>query len=213
MTTAQALFSLRNLLNESSAGFFTENQCYDFLSRGQDDVVSTLIQKWRQTNDTPLMYFPKALDPLITITDVAFSGTSNVMSLSSYTTLIEIFHAEYYKTAATTRLVLTRLPLGELLKAKANTYSGTGATQTYWATYGTSLLISQDLAPNADYTGVKIHYWVSPTQVASGQEIQISDEAHPAIIKLAMFYALTQDGQHSKAHQYLQEGLKFTTNL
>lgn len=219
MTTAQALATIRNLLNESSAGFFTDAQCYDFLSRAQDDVVSILIQKWRQTQNTPLQYFPIPLEPLISTADVAPTSTNNYISLSSYTTLIEVFHCEFYKTGVARRLVLTRLPLPEMLKIKGNVYHGSSYValsyvgQIYYTIYGSTLMMSEATFDTTDWTGFRIYYWVSPTQVASAQELQVSDEAHPAIIKLAMFYALTQDGQHNKAHNYLEQALKFTTNL
>lgn len=220
MTVSQALTTIRNLLNESSAGFYTDAQIYDFLSRGQDDVINILLQRWRATDNTLVGYFPDTLTPLITSGTVS-TTTANYVSLSTLTGLMESFAAELYNAGDGAVLKMTRTTYPKLLFSRANTYAGhsyttaTKSGQVFYARYGANLLTSFADAsfPNTDFATIRVYYWVAPTQISGSQEFQTLADCHPAIVKLALFYAFTQDGQSQKASAYLQEGLKMVMGL
>ena len=45
MTSAFLLARLRTLLDESSAGFWTDDECYRALADGQNEIVNIVFQK------------------------------------------------------------------------------------------------------------------------------------------------------------------------
>lgn len=216
MTTANLLLRLRNLLNEASAGFYTDAQLYAYLDSAQNFIIQNLLCRQNALKDTMAYFEYKTLKTVLKQGTIS-TTTANSYSLSSLTDFIQLQSIEIYNASPERCLQTTEVPYMKLQYLKTNTYQGhtynssdkTG--QVYYSLRGTTIQtsFSDSNFPNSDYATLRVNYYYQPSAIASGVEATLEDHTHESIINLAFSYALKQDGRTQEA--FAQEQLALQT--
>ena len=182
MTSALMLARLRTLLDEATASFWTDTECYAALSDGQRMVVDGLYQK------SPKHHLLKTLFKRATGSDT----TSSAITLP--TDFKEFVNATY-----TTLTTEDQKPCrivnydAEFLLEKDNSYLAPNrATPVVYlsATTGLRLIYFEPTSIHADYT---IVYLKQPTEIDGSTNPLLPDETHEAIILYAFSFLLRKD--------------------
>lgn len=168
MTTAEMLARVRTLLDEASAGFWTDAEVYYALTDGQIETINILIKMFEQTNE-----LPKALIPLgktQTGSGTASLAADFLYPVSMVATLnsVPIFIRGFGKHR------------DHLIE---NTYLASSSTQPYAYFQGSQVVLETTLAWALDY--IK-----KPADIESGVDPTIGAGAHDAIVQYAFAYIL-----------------------
>ena len=198
MTSANMLARVRTLLDEASAGFWTDAEIYSALSDGQREVVDILFAKSRKHN------LLKSLLKTASDTDT----TSSAITLP--TDFKEFINASYTTLTTEDKLPCKIVDYDEIfLRDKDNTYlTPIRATPVVYlsATTGLRLIYFEPTSIHCDYS---ILYLKQPTEIASGTEPILPPETHEAIIMYAFSFVLRKDMRQAEA----DSALKTFTNL
>lgn len=198
MTTALMLARLRTLLDESSAGFYTDVEAYAALSDGQRQVVDILFAK------------SKKHSLLKTLLKTASGSNTNCSGITLPTDFKEFVNAKYASVTAATQNPCNVVDYDEIfLRDKDNTYlTPIRATPVVYlnATTGLRLIYFEPTSANGDYA---IVYLKQPTEIAAGTEPILSGETHEAIIMYAFSFLLRKELRQAEA----DGAFKIFTNL
>lgn len=230
MTSTAMLAKLRALLDEASAGFWTDAQLYIYLDSAQSAIITELLAKQRQMKVAKGESFEvETLKPLIKKGGaITLISASNSIALTSLTDIIEVYAVELYNSVANVKLPLTKIGLYDLRTRVANTYTGhifdtaTNLGQVYYAVYQGAILTSfvdgalpyaSTVFTNAALNRCDVFYYGQPTAVAAGQNYILPSETHEAGILIAGALAKYQDGKKQEGDIFYQQGIQSIANL
>ncbi len=220
MTQTEALARVRQILNEVTAGYWTDNILYDYLDSGQNHCIQLLLIKQRVKQIIDPNYQHPNLTPLIGNTDITITGATSY-SISTITTLIEILFAQLVNTSPARQRNITQIKsLKKLYDSADNTYSSASySSSTYkgdvfYCIAGSTLYLSTPI-PSADFGKLKLWYIAQPTTISSSQDFTLRPDTHEAIVMLAVFYALSQDEKSSPvlADSFFKKAIELIQNL
>jgi len=228
MTSTEMLSRLRGLLDEASAGFWTDAQLYQYLDSAQNTIISKLLDKQKQLRLAKGEdYEVETLKPLIKLSTTNISATSNAITIS-ITDLLEIYRVEIYNSTANLILPLTYIGIEELKKRNYNSYTGhsydssTTTGQVYCAYYQGTILTSftnGSFPYNVSGSGgtkidrMNVYYYAQPTAVSSGQNYTLLGNTHEAGILLAAALASYQNGRNQEGALFSQQAETLIQNL
>lgn len=214
---------LRAVLNETAAGYFSDTNLYYFLDNAQNLIIELLLQKQRALKLARGRFEEvEALKSLLTqASAITISSNSNSISLSSITNMIEMYSAEIYNHTDNVPMILSYIPLYELRRRIANTYTGhiydagTKQGDVFCSYYNGSLLTSftNGTFPYAYYDRLLIYYYKQPTAVTSSQDFTLPTNCNEAGIEFALYYAYIEDHNEQRAEQHYNKGLQLISNL
>ena len=178
MTSALMLSRVRTLLDEASASFWTDTECYAALSDGQREVVNTVKN-------------PQILKVLLK----TLSGSDGTSSAITLPTDFRQFVNATYTTVTTEDQKPCRIVNydADFLLEKDNSYLAPNrATPVVYinATIGLRLIYFEPTSIHADYT---IKYLKQPTEISGAVEPILPEETHEAIILFAFSFLLRKD--------------------
>ena len=210
MTSTEMLSRLRGLLDEATAGFWTDAQLYQYLDSAQNEIISKLLDKQKKLRLAMGQdYEIETLKPLIKLSTTNISATSNAITIS-ISDLIEIYRVEIYNSTANLILPLTYIGMEQLKKKNYNTYtahsydSSTTTGNVYCAYYQGTVLTSftnGSFPYNVSGSGgtkidrMNVYYYSQPTAVSAGQNYTLPTNTHEAGILLAAAFASYQNGK------------------
>jgi len=209
---------IRFIANESSAGFWTDANLYKALDSAQN-LIYTLLQKQDVMSRGIKNYEIESLKPLIKLGTITISSSSNSISLSSLTDLIELYNVSLYNSTDLVKLYLNYVPLNQLIWDSQNTYGGHSYDGTshkgnvFYSLYNGALLTSFVTMPNTYFNRCDVMYYYKPTAVASGVDPVFTAEVFEAMIEFALYYAYTALADNSKAGEHFKIGLQLINNL
>lgn len=226
MTSTEMLSRVRGLLDEASAGFWTDAQLYQYLDSAQSIIISKLLDKQKQLkiirgND----YEIETLKPLIKLSSAIATTTTPNISLSSITDLIEIYQVYLYDNTNKNELQLNYIPLHEFRRRKENsytshTYSKPDKTGQVYCSWYQGNIVTSFTAITTDttyttyvYDKAYVYYYAQPTAVASGQNYTLPTNTHEAGILLATALANYQNGKSQEGALFSQQAETLIQNL
>lgn len=223
------LLKLRSLVDETSAGFFTDAQLFQYLSSSQNLSATKLLSKQNglklvRGNDFEI----ETLKPLIKKETITISSNSNSISLSSLTDIIEVYAVDIYNATAGVTLPLTKIGLSELRKRTGNSYTShrfdatTNLGSVYYAVYQGNILTSfvngtfpynSTAFTNAALNRMDVYYYAQPTALSTTIDPALPPDTYEAIILYGLYFALTQDKDSQRAELAYNSAEKLISNL
>lgn len=216
MTQTEALSRLRNKVNESGTGFYTDAQLYQMLDSGQNAVIMHFLgyeKRIRALQRRPedAHYRSYVLACLITL-DPSNTTSTSTPKYNLPTGYIESYRAAYNNIGSGPLYEATYLSASEATWREKNDYMKTTAilNASFHAEYpvyyteGTKLVFLP--FPSGEAANMYEHwYYKTPTAVSSGQAFTLEEYTHEAIIEYAHRVAREMDGQSGIQQQELFE--------
>jgi hypothetical protein len=189
MTSANLLSRLRTLLDESSAGFWTDNECYAALSDGQNEIVNILFQR------DPYNQALKTLWKEVSIT----GGSNQTISIPS--DFKEIINAEIAITTGETKKACKKINYDDLhLQNSENSYlKPIIASPVIYVKSTTSLgrkIYFEPSSASSDYT---IVYLTQPIGITNIAQPTLPLETQESMIVYAFSFLLRKDLRQAEA--------------
>ena len=206
--TDTLLAKLRAILDEATAGFWTDAELLYFLNMGQNEAIQILLGKQREMRRLDPSYSHPSLVNSILKTYAITTSVAN-----SYTLPTDFLQMELVRmgdaTATTRYLTMTEVPYQTLIKGSTNTYvqhsynSSTYTGQVYYSIIGSTLQTSFATFPNGDFSKIDIWYFYQPAVMTTDVDPVLKNETHEAILNIACGYA------HSKNNDLNRSQLHF----
>jgi hypothetical protein len=204
MTSTELLSRLRALVDESSAGMWTDAELYQFLDSGQNKVINILLQKERKNGQE---YHP-SLQPLVKTAQIGMTNTPT-LSYSTITDLRHFLSAELYLSSSATAHPMTEIKSMKEMRDRQNnvymldqTFETTYYTGEYsYVRYGTTLFwgFTVNATFITKWDKVNVYYISSPTAMASGQNPILLTETHESILYFATALAQIKNNELDQA--------------
>lgn len=177
MTSTEMLARTRTLLDEASAGFFTDAEIYSALTDGQKQVATVLMTIYMKAQKR----FPEVLRPLIQ-TPVTSSGTS-ISLPSDFWFDISL----KFGSASNNKQTAYRKELKEIPENEDNTYLN---NEFYY--YINSSTLTFGISGTQYYT---FTYLIKPTAISASVEPILQENSHSAIVFWATAQMLIKDAK------------------
>jgi len=207
MTSPNMLAKLRTLLDEASATFWSDTECYASLADGQREVINFALIFYNKNPE----HIPEVLRPLLTSTSSTIGSSGSSASLPA--SFIAPVSVKYSHTNGTQVPTFIRSNgQGHFFK-QANSLLQPVATTpfTYFCYFLAGTIVFETAA--ATTSGYTLEYLALPTDIASGQNATIPDFTHNAIVQYAYAQLLLKDKKHQEAAQEWQKFMAMLPNL
>jgi len=209
MIQSEALSRTRAILNETTAGFYSDTELYQFLDSGLNDVVSYAISQL-DIMRMQMRYKPSLiLEPLLTTVSAA-NGESTTVDIQEYNLPSNYLYTDNCKytsndTTNPTPVAAVYVPHSNGVWYTKNSYLAyTIDDPAYYIRDGK---IGFFPIPSHGGAGCYYHYYYKkPTAITvstASSEIPTKVISHEAVINYAVFYALTKDARFQEATVYL----------
>lgn len=205
MTQTEALARVRQILNETTAGFFADNTIYDYLDSAQNRVIQIGIGYQRGYKLREPYYECFFLKPLISL-DASNTTTvgSDYQEYALPAGFIDTYRASYSASNGGTEYSCALLSFSEAVAKSGNTYAQASITKPVY--YIKAEKIGFFPQPSgAGANNYAHYYYAQPSTVASGQDFTLREETHEAIIEYALYLAYSQDKNDQLAQLHLKE--------
>ena len=189
MTSALMLSRLRTLLDESSAGFWTDNECYYALSDGQREVVNVIFKNNPNSQLLKALFMPK-------------SGTDTSSSAITLPSDFKEFVVASYTTVTTEDQYPCKIVVYDdfFLREKNNTYlAPSRANPVVYVKPDTTIGRKIYFEPTSSHADYSIVYLTEPTEISSSINPLLPAEAQEAIIIYAFSFLLRKDLRATEA--------------
>jgi len=207
MTAATMLSRVRTLLDESSAGYWTDNEIYAALADGQNEVINILLTRYKSTGNLP--------KPLTYIIKDYYDATVTSDGYEIEDDVLEIMNVMYAaQTDGTTEYpaVIKEYSYG-VEENEDNGYLSATYTRPICyikgqisSPYPRLLIVKPD--PDDTNKGVvRMSVVYRPENIASGKEPTLPEETHNAIVHYAVFDLLMKE---ERAEEAMVQNKKFT---
>ena len=220
MTSTEMLTQVRTLLDEESEGFYEDSEIYSALTNGQKQVVNFLIAQYeilrKQQPDTELPEILNEIAKEATSTVPADSNNVNVPSDYLHSVAIKYSpsvptYSEFpvYERKNQPALYFKQdnsLLVGDSLTMEVNDGGlitpQTVIFQPYYTIRGSEIIF--DTTSDAGFTGsFTIIYISEPLGISSGENPELPDSSHDAIIKFAAGFMLQKDELLQQSQQLM----------
>ena len=208
MVSTVMLAAMRTILDESSAGFWTDAECYAALADGQNEVIKELSSVYRARykidNSTEMSYELASL-----INDESSTTTTGQVSVPTGFLWLIGAHYDHDGAIALVPCIVVSSDRG-FPQNENNTFlqATTAEPHVYLATVSDTLKVNFIPAPSgtASYTFTFIK---TPTDIASGQNAVLPVSTHSAIVNYGTSRMLEKDQRSQESqmiyNKYLQE--------
>jgi len=212
MTQTEAKSRVRVIVDESSAGKWSDTEIYQALDAGHNSVIQARLSLQAKLRQAGMRYYEDIiLKDLITLGTINTSaGTASYNTPSDY---IEFAYGSYSPDGGGIFYDLNLLGYEEFRRRADNTFLVGNVTNraTYIAVRGSNLDVSP--TPSATTTGgLLFYYYKQPSTVTSSQDFTLRPRAHEAIIEYALYYLFDKDNDQ-RAFTHLQNYINMVSNL
>lgn len=204
MTILTAKNNLRNLLDETIAGYYSDDQLYTYLDMSQMIIAELLITRLaeiRKSGNDPNFRL-QVLEGLIT-TDpsnaTAIGTTYQEYNLPSDFLFTD--YAEYSSLGDTVKYPAILLPYGQLVFREGNTFWRSNSKAPSYYIRGSKI----GFFPQPSGSGANNylhHYYKRPLTASSGNSassFSLGEGIHDAIVQMALSMALKQDDRYQES--------------
>lgn len=216
--TDTLLAKLRAILDEATAGFWTDAELLYFLNTGQNEAIQVLLGKQREARRLDPSYSHPSLVNSILKTYAITTSVAN-----SYTLPTDFLQMELVRmgdaTATTRYLTMTEVPYQTLIKGSTNTYvqhsynSSTHTGQVYYSIIGSTLQTSFATFPNGDFSKIDIWYFYQPAVMTTDVDPVLKNETHEAILNIACGYAHSKNNDLNRSQLHFAKAQNILSQL
>ena len=201
MTYTEMLARTRDMLDESSAVYWSDANLYIYLSEGQRQIVNVALKIYLAKREViPNYPLPDILRTLIDETEDLSFGTTGTTYDSLPADFLYDLHVEYDDNGAAP---IPAFRAGENAMRtfnQNNSYLGSSQSQyTYWVD-GANLNFGTAISGTGSY---RLTYLKKPTEIDGSTSAILPTYTHEAICKYAVSMALYKD-KHPLAGEYYQ---------
>lgn len=216
MIQSEALSRLRSLLNESTAGFYTDAELYQYLDSGMNIAIQLYLSKMEQARAEDKYKGSIALQPLHTL-DPTNTTATGVQEYSLPADFLITDYCEYAIDGGRAQdiypAVLVDYSVYKFLNQ--NSFQSFSATNPGYYIRGSNLGLTQPIVLGGALC-YKHYYYKKPTAITSGSassEIPIKLETHEGIILLAFHLALVKDNKPNEAQAEYAKAMDILNKL
>lgn len=187
---------VRTLLDESSAGFWSDTEIYNALSDGQREIVNIILSMYKQRSAiTANEKLPEVLRNVFATTNSA-TGTQNLPT--DYLTYLALY-------ITTTNVPIYVRSEGIDKHQRVNTYLASSSSQPYVSISATQVVNETSVTWQMDY--IK-----TPTDLSDSADPSLAPLAYQAMVSYAVAFLLNKD-ENQRAVQEFQTFFTLTQNL
>lgn len=217
MLQSTALAQLRYLVNESSAGFWTDAQLYSYLDSAMNLVIDTALAKMETERLQNKYQGSILLQPLHTLdtSNTTVAGTQEYSLPSDF--LVTDFCDYTPDDRVNGVLPSVLVDYNKMRFMNTNTYLVYTANNPAYYIRGAKIgFFPVPVTGGAGANRYNHYYYKRPATIASGtagNEIPLKLEAHEPIILLGFHYALLQDSRDNEAQAQYNKAMDIIKNL
>lgn len=214
MLQSEALSRLRSLLNEATAGFYTDAELYQFLDSGMNMAIELYLGKMEQARMQEKYAGSIALQPL----NVANSTTTTVTSTQEYALPADFLitdSCEYAPTYTDTKYPAQLVDFSRWKFLKLNSFETNSVTNPGYYIRGSYLGFTETIT-SGGANGMLHYYYKKPTAITSAtasSEIPLKLETHEGIVLLAFHLALIKDNRPAEAQSEYSKAMDILNKL
>lgn len=215
MIQSEALSRLRSLLNESTAGFYTDAELYQYLDSGMNMAIELFLAKMEQARNEDKYKGSIALQPLQTL-DTSNTTTTSTQEYTLPSDFLITDYCEYKidKDNATSYPAVL-VDFNKWKFVSTSSYQGFSESNPGYYIRGNKLGFTETITDGG--AGAYSHYYYKkPTAITSGtasSEIPTKLETHEAIILLAFHLALIKDNRPQEAQAEYSKAMSILSQL
>lgn len=203
---------VRSLLDESSAGFYTDTEIYSALRDGQKEVINMALSIYQTKRSIdPKVDLPQVLVPLITIVVNLAFGTTGTTTVALPADFLYDLHVEYDDNSNAPIPAFRRGESPTKYFDRNNTYLVSTQAQYFYHIDGTNLNFETAVSGVGAY---RLTYLKKPPDIYTTVEPLIPDFAHAAVVKYAFAFLLMKDEKiaegQSLFNEFMQQALRLT---
>lgn len=217
-TTDTLLAKLRAILDEATAGFWTDAELLYFLNMGQNEAIQILLGKQREMRRLDPAYSHPSLVNSILKTAEYTPGTATSITLPTDFLQMELARLKN-DTATIFYLTMTEVPYQTLIKGSINTYvqhtfdTSTKTGQVYYAIIGSTLQTSFSASFASYYNKIDIWYFYQPAVMTTDVDPVLKNETHEAILNIACGYAHSKNNDLNRSQLHFAKAQNILSQL
>lgn len=209
MTSSQMLTRVRTLLDEASAGLWSDNEIYSALTDGQKSIAEFLVSFYKKRG-----MLPKILLPLVTYLTggLTVAGQPNVPLPSDFMYLVSLEY-DPDNTGKKPCIILEDMERNKFLANNSYFSAVTPSDSFYIAYYDIDSSSNRILHCQPDNSGLGsyyLNYLKYPTDINASTDPILAEGSHEAIVQYAYIQLLLKD---EKSREAYSEFNKFTAML
>jgi hypothetical protein len=203
----------RNILNETSAGFWSDAQLYTYFDSAQMLYIDLCLAKENAINKIDPLWRHPDLFPLVTIIQATItSGTAEYDIDGANTDYgLKSIGASAKYNAPSTDSKCTRKDYNTIQWKATNTYEVATVTNPFYYIRNNAGSLKIGFVPTPDATvsttGWTHIYYKKPTAVDGSGDFLLQQECHEALLEFALYFAYQQDDNAEVAQLHFKNGL------
>lgn len=203
ITSTNALARLRTRLDEASAGFWQDGECYSALSDGQRHLINMSLAVWRARRKVnPQIELPVLLTNCFKQTSINLSGVNAPIPADFLDWVNLTFNVSGASGSAYPVFVLPQS--AALAQVQANQYLyGDTANKEYFATIGATNIVFNTAGTSSPFC--TLTYIYDPIDMSGVQNGVLDDTCQEAIVAFAFAILLQKDERTQDSMAALQE--------
>ena len=209
----------RTIANESSAGFWSDTNLYQYVDSAQKFAITFGLEKQKGLQQLDKYKELEFLKPALKSTDITLATGSNTISLSTVTDITELYKMALYNHTDLVLLYLNYISLNQLIMESQNSYGGHSYDSTshkgnvFGAYYQGTIVTSFTTLPYTYLDRLKIYYYGTPTTLDASHDPILLSYTFDALIELTLWYAYEQKTDYEKAGVHFKQALQLLNNL
>lgn len=189
MTSTEMLARCRTILDEASAGFWTDAEIYAALADGQNEVIRKLLETYRQTGAIKTE-----------LRSVYFDDSGNGDDVALPSGFLELIKATYDHDGTGVKQPCEVLDHRTVLEREDNTYtSATHKKPTAHINSEADALKVFFLPTGVDAPTYTIYFIAKPADIAGAQNATLPVTTHNAIVHFAVSRMFDKDAKAAEA--------------
>lgn len=215
MIQSEALSRLRSLLNESTAGFYTDAELYQYLDSGMNIAIQLYLSKMEQARLEDRYKGSIALQPLHTL-DASNTTSTSTQEYNLPSDYLITDYCEYdVDGTSISRYPAVLVDYNRWKFLSQNTYQGFSVTNPGYYIRADKIGLTEQIT-SANANAYNHYYYKKPTAITSSSassEIPIKLETHEGIILLAFHLALLKDNRPQEAQAEYAKAMDILNKL
>jgi hypothetical protein len=200
------------MLNEASAGFWTDAQLFNLMTSSQREIIDVCLMKQREAQKLDPFYEHPSLRPVTKLNQITTTSATSY-ALTGITDMLHTLRVELLNSSPARTLGTTLVSYTKFLQQKTNTYRGHGYSGTtftgdvYTAIAVSTLYTSFTTFPNTDFDKINVYYVSNPAAMTTDVDPVLYADLHDSIIYISYAKALMKDGRENEGQIAYQKGI------
>ena len=201
MTTSDLLARLRTMLDEASAGFWTDTEAYSAFTDGQLQLCELAVGMLKARRaESIYVDIPFILKSLLTIeSSVGLPSATSSITLTGQA--MELISFTYRKDNTALSIVPCFIRKSNYADAflQGNPFATANGTTEYYVLFTPPSTITLETPVSGDYGSFAATYIKRPANITASVDPILPDEASQAVLQFAFARMMAKDGRDAEA--------------